>query len=107
MAGAEAIGRQEPARAEHDKERREIDEQHRAYRRGVEQAAVDQDELDCKEKTGSESRPQGTVAAEKLGAAHRTPDADQKRGARGANSGLNDWRDVMDRKFGRDLIEAP
>ena len=35
LRDAEAVGRQDNARAEHDEERREIDEQHRTRRGGV------------------------------------------------------------------------
>ena len=58
----ETIGGQDNARAEHHKEWREIDEQHRARRGGVEQALVDQDELDGEQKAGCEPEPERAVA---------------------------------------------
>ena len=53
---AEAVAGQEPARAEHHEERREIDEQHRAGRGGVEQPAVDQQEFEAEQRAGDEAR---------------------------------------------------
>ncbi len=54
---AEAVAGKQPVRADHHQERREIDEQHRARRRGVEQPAIDQQELEAEQRTGDEARP--------------------------------------------------
>ena len=55
LRSAKAIRRQNNARAKHHKERREIDEQHRTRRGRVEQALIDQDELDREQKARAAS----------------------------------------------------
>ena len=104
---AETVGGQEDARAEHDEERREIDEQHRAHRRGVGEALEDQNEFDAEEETGGKPGAQRAVAREQRNAAQPAPAGDDQRRGDGTDGRLDQRRDVVDRELHRHLVEAP
>ena len=70
---AEAIDRKEDARAGHDEERREIDEQHGAGRGRVVETVIDQDELGAEQRTAGQPGPQRVVAREQRNAAQLAP----------------------------------
>ena len=107
MRDAKAIRRQQDARTEHDEERREIDEQRCARRSRVKQPLKNQDELDSEENARGKTEPQRAIALEQANAAHPAPRRDQQCGDCRANGRLRQWRNVMDREFGRDLVETP
>ena len=92
----------------HDEERREIDEQHRAGRRGVEQAVIDQDELGAEQRAGRQAPPatcRRARTAECRAACtmtRRRCAASSERTAPWMSGGMS-----CDRELHRDLVEAP
>jgi hypothetical protein len=104
---AEPVAGQEQPRTDHHEERREIDEQHRARRVGVDEPAVDQQELQAEQQTGDEARRQRVVARRNRHAAPAHHGEQDQRRERSADGALDQRRNVGERKLDRDLVEAP
>ena len=108
LHGAEAIGREKPARAEHDEERREIDEQRRARGRGVEEPAIDQQELDPEQQAGDDAGRQRAVAPQSIGKPRsRMKPSTISVARRERMRALDQRRNVRQRELDRRLVEAP
>jgi hypothetical protein len=95
------------AGAEHDEKRREINEQHRARRRRVDQPLIDQDEFDGEEHAGDNAGGERAVVREQWNAAQPAPAGDDQRRDHRTDGGLRERWDVMDGELGGDLVEAP
>ena len=103
----EMIAGNEPARSDHDKERRQIEKQRAARRRRPNQAAIDQQEFEREQHAGQNSGGERAVALEQRNAAHLRPGADQQRRDRRTRRRLDQRRNIVDRELDRDIVEAP
>ena len=107
MRDAETIRWQKDARAKHHKERRKIYEQRRTRRGRVEEALKDQNEFGCKEYARQQAKPQRAVMLEHRNATQSAPHGNQQRRESRTHGGLRQRWNVVDREFGRNLVETP
>ena len=105
--GLKPICRQDNPRAKHHKKRRKIYEQGGARSSGVEETLKDQDEFDGEQNACRQTEPQRAVTLEQSNATQSAPCRNQQRSDSRTHGGLRQRRDVVNRKFGRDLVKTP
>ena len=103
----EMVAGHEPARADHDEERRQIEKQRAARHRGPDQAAIDQQKFERKEHARQNAGAERAVAPEQRYAARLRPQTDQDGRDHRARRRLHQRRDIVDRELDRDIVETP
>ena len=107
LHGVEAVARQHHPRADHHEEWRQIDEQRGPRRRGVEQPAVDQQELQSEQRTRDQTGSKRAVTrGNRQSAQPHDPEHHQRRQRR-TDGALRQRRHVMNGELDRRLVEAP
>jgi hypothetical protein len=94
-------------RADRHDERRQVDEQRRAHRLGVDQAPEDQQELEREQQPRRNAGAQGAVAREQRDAARARPQQHEQRRSERAQPRLHARRDAGVGDLDRDLAHPP